>query len=308
MTRLIRRASLWAALGFAALVPQQTVQAQENQIADIKAFPNRFFNRQVTVRGQATEVVAKSEGLSQGTYRLLDDSDPQGILVRTGAELPVPGRIYTVTGTVAQLASNAAQVGLVEESRTGERPSWLLAIVILSGISAIVLAVLLWRTLAGNAQQAGTRQAVNPVVPVIPPVPTPVVPPAPIIPPAQPTVPFTPPRQATMPFDVSGASLCMVEGPESGKEIPIGVTEFLIGRPGSRTNHFPVNDATVSQAHARVRWDKSADRFFLVNESQTNKVRLDGAPTEMAELVPGSKIQLGAITLEFRRNGRNGAS
>lgn len=312
MIRPIGRALLWATLGFASFVPQTATHAQETQIADIKASPNRYFNRQLTVRGQATEVVARSEGLSQGTYRLLDDSDPQGILVRTGAELPIPGRIYTVTGTVSQLSSNAAQLGLVEGSRSGERPAWLLAIVILSGLSAVVLAVLLWRTLAANEKKDGTRRQPTPVMtpsPVVPPPPTPVVPPTPLAAaPPQPTLPFTPPRQATMPFDVSGASLCIVEGPESGKEVPIGITEFLIGRPGSRTNHFPVNDPTVSQSHARVRWDKSADRFFLVNESQTNKARLDGSPTEMAELVPGSRIQLGAVTLEFRRNGRNGTA
>jgi hypothetical protein len=263
-------------------------------VSEIKQNPQRWLNREVEIRGQATNVEMSRAGLSQGTFRLIDDTDNQGLLVRTSLELPTVGAVYTVTGAVAQLQENIAAVGLIEHSRKGDRPSWLLAIVIASALAAFVLTVLLVRAL---------RKPEPLPAPIPMPVPAPYPNPLPPLPP-QPVQNFdakTKPMPRTQPFEVSGASVRVVEGPNRDSEVPIGVQEFLIGRTGGRENHLSVADPTVSQAHARIRWDKSNNSFFLVNESTTNKVRLDGAPTEMGELRNGSRIQLGAVTLEFRK-------
>ncbi len=288
-------------LGFVVFAPACAQGQSETPISDIKQYPQRYINVQVKVVGQATEVVVNRAGLAQGTYRLLDDSDPQGILVRTNSELPVPGSVFTVTGIVAQLPENAAQVGLVERSRTSEKSPMLLIVVVLSGVAAAVLSWMLFRALRQPAPTPYIPQPVPAAIPV--PIPA-AVPPNPV-PPVR-TQPYEPPRTVTEPFEVSGASVKVVEGPNRETEVPIGVAEFLIGRSGGRKNHLSVDDPTVSQAHARIRWDKSNNTFFLVNDSTTNKVRLDGGVTELAELKNGSRIQLGAVTLEFRRHMANG--
>ncbi|MEQ1690835.1 MAG: FHA domain-containing protein [Gemmatimonas sp.] len=283
-----------------AIVSPPVVLAQsETRIADIKLYPQRFLNVQVKVVGQATEVVVSPRvGLATGTFRLLDESDPQGILVRTNSELPIPGRLYTITGIVAQLPENAAQVGLVERSRTGEKSPWLLIVVILSGVAAVVLSWMLVRALRQPTPAPQIPQLAPAQIPAPIPMSNSVQ--------QERTQPYSPPRAVTEPFDVSGATVRVVEGPNRDTEVPIGVAEFLIGRAGGRKNHLSVDDPTVSQAHARIRWDKSNNSFFLVNDSATNKVRLDGGVTELAELKNGSRIQLGAVTLEFRRQAMGG--
>lgn len=294
-------------VGILSVSPAVATGQEQASVANIKRFPEQYFNRQVRIRGQATEVVVARSGLSQGTYRLLDDTDPTGILVRTGAELPTPGKIYVVTGDVAQLADNANAIGLMERKRATDDPRWgLLALIAASGLAAVVLAVLLFRALREPAGTAAIPQ------PAPQPMPNPMPFPAP--PPIPQPIPQPPPHRPgptavvnhTEPFEVSGASVRVVSGPNRDTEMPIGVEEFLIGRDGARNNHLKINDSTVSQAHARIRWDKTNGRFFLVNDSLTNKARLNGAPVEMAELQNGSRIQLGSVTLEFRRDPASG--
>jgi hypothetical protein len=297
---------LLSLLAFAVLTtvtPSALSGQSSTLVADVRALPQRFINREVTLVGQATDVTVSRSGLSQGFYKLIDDSDPSGIIIRTNAELPVPGRIYTVQGVVAQFPENAAMPGVIERSRTESRPSWLLAVIIGAGASALVLIALLIKSIRTSATAAAPVKSVPAATAQREP--TQFNAPAPVR-----TEPFTPPPGPvrTEAFIPTGASVEVAEGESQARQIPLGVAEFTIGRAGgARKNHLDLQNPTVSQHHATIKMDEQTGRFFLVNASKTNKARLGGEPIEMAPLTHGDRIGLGSVTLVFHNQTQNGS-
>jgi hypothetical protein len=271
----------------AALVPLVLSCAQPaDWIADIKAAPQRFWNREVRLEGQVLETRADPPGTTRGFYVLIDDSDSQGILVRS-KELPAVGQMQRVRGQIIQDPANAVSLVVVESDRGRIVPAWLLPLIIGSAALAVALLIALINTL-GRARSMPTATVDWPGVPSAP----------------APTTPFrtTAGPAKTQAFRYFGATLQVTEGPDSGREAPIGVSPFLIGRTGGRDNHLPLSDGTVSLTQSQIRYDEALKSFTLVNESQTNKTVLDGKPVDAADLQDGAKIRMGATVITFRRD------
>lgn len=308
-------------LALAAFVGlSQSVQAQ-NFVSDIKAAPQRFWNRSVEFEGQVTAVQAEFPGSPKGQYMLIDDSDPDGILVRT-KNLPAPGQTFRVSGTIQQNKDNALTIFLQEMERKSVRPTWLMPVLIGGAALLVVLVVVL-------VYSARSRRAPAPV-PMATPTPAMGGAPMPVsMPPAMPTpapmmagaaapysgaqspaavspptIVFDPPANATQVF--LRARLQVTSGADTGKEFPIADSPLYIGRGRTtntgRTNHVVLTDRTVSSAQATIRHDASNDTFSLVNDSVTNKTGVNGTQSDVAPLTNGSVIQMGATTLTFHRD------
>jgi pilus assembly protein CpaF len=72
--------------------------------------------------------------------------------------------------------------------------------------------------------------------------------------------------------------------------------KFTIGR--SSKNSLRVNEGTVSDRHASIKWDKSS--FKITDNRSTNGTFVNGRRiTGVAVLKPGDKIRLGKFVLTF---------
>ena len=113
------------------------------------------------------------------------------------------------------------------------------------------------------------------------------------------TQPFEPVAPRTVPFEYTGARLEVAEGPDTGRKVPIGSSEVLIGREGGRRNHLALSDPTVSLAQARIVRDETFG-FVLENESRTNRTLMNGEIVlEPVSLENGSEIRMGATLIQF---------
>jgi len=317
-------------LGVLAALPARTVHAQEpTSIRLLRTASQSFMNTQVTVVGEVRNVeINSAPGLAKVTFRVIDDSDDLGILVRTSGTPPQTGKVFRITGVVGTSQLNASELELTESDRSEVRPAWM-PWVIGGGVAmALFLGVMLVRSLRSEDSPMPAPQPspwpspapapapwpAPPPMPVVPPMPAPTPMPAPpIIPPspastptptpAPRTEPFVPlPKPGTtQPFVPTGASVEVVEGEDRPREVPIGTAEFMIGRSGGRSNHLTLANSTVSQTHATIKMDAATGKFFLLNESRTNKARVNGEAVEMAPLSDGSRIELGAVSLLFHQ-------
>lgn len=123
---------LSVALAFPAL-------AQE-QVARIKSAPQDYRGRPIELEGEAVEIQALSPRSRQGFYRLVDPTDPTGILIRT-SDLPETGGPFRVRATVSLEVLRGGSLLLDEVSRQTLRVNTLpLAIV----VAVLGLAAVLW--------------------------------------------------------------------------------------------------------------------------------------------------------------------
>ena len=315
------RPLLRAAIGLAALAVLDGVPASLAQewIADIRAVPQRHVNREVSVEGQVMAATPNPAGTTRGTYMLVDDSDPNGIAVRT-RDLPPPGRECRVAGTVVQdPATGAFLIDEISRTPIGQ-PAWLIPALIGLGVLVLLLGWALVRTLRGSGQVAPTpahayagatvRPASGPsAAPTIRPAPAPATA-APGSPPpfAAPTAArndateVLDPGEATEVFRSLGASLRITEGPDAGKSFPIGKAIVLIGRRGRRKNDVTLADTSISREQARISYSEETDSFTLINESRTNPTRVDGVTVDAKELGNGSSIEMGRTVMKLERN------
>lgn len=114
--------------------------AQE-AIARLKSAPQDYRDRQIRLQGEVVEVRALSPRSERGTYRLVDESDPVGILVRT-PNLPESGGPFRVR---ARLAPGLLQDGIVvveELDRTLARNNLIPVALGLSGIGFLACLVM----------------------------------------------------------------------------------------------------------------------------------------------------------------------
>lgn len=285
---------------------QQPLSAQ-NFVSDIKAAPQRYWNRTVEIEGQVTAVQAEFPGSPKGQYILVDESDTDGLLIRT-KELPGPGQSFRVTGLVVQDKQNALLAVIQETERKplGWRPPiWLYVVV--GGLLVVlvyVLVVSMRQPKPATAMPAGLAPAPMTGSPMGAPMP----PAYPIGPtaaePMPPTIVFDAPASGTQVF--LRARLRVTEGADAGKDFPLADSPLYIGRgrngTGGRVNHVVLSDRTVSSAQATIRHDAAKDTFSLVNDSVTNRTTVDGEQRDVAPLGNGSVIQMGATTLVFQRD------
>jgi len=313
----------------------------QNFVSDIKAAPQRFWNRAVEIEGQVTAVQAEFPGSSKGQYILIDESDTDGILVRTKS-LPAPGQSFRVEGTIMQDKQNALNVVIQEVERKTVRPEWLKPVLIGGAALVVVLVVVLFTSMRSKrpatqgaapaappmaqpiyaqpipSDASGMPMAQPMAMPMAQPMAQPMSPSMPmmagaasgygnIATPAEmspPTIVFDAPVNATQVF--LRARLQVTSGADAGKEFPIADSPLHIGRGrtanGGRTNHVVLTDRTVSSAQATIRHDASKDTFSLVNDSVTNRTSVDGEQLDVAALRNGSVIQMGATSMTFHRD------
>lgn len=295
-----------------ALVPLLTVACQAQYatipVGDVNAFVSRYWNREIVVEGQVSTVQADPAGTTRGVYVLLDDSDRNGIRVQSKT-LPAPGELIRVTGLVTQDPQNATLAVLQERHRSQVGNPLYLYLMIGSGALALVLAGVLVFTLARRPAPAPVTAAGL--------VPEPMWA-APAPPVARPTggarrgaiddatAPFRPvaiEEDPTVTFEYWGFGVEVVEGPDQGRKVQVGVSPFFVGRPGGRQNHLELNDRTVSRSQCAIRHNASTGQFTLEHQGGTNSTFIDGHPVQRVLLEEGVRIRMGSTVIAFTRDG-----
>jgi hypothetical protein len=88
---------LWLLFQAAPCVAAQS----QDLIVDVCAEPNKYWNKNVTLQGHVVKITPDPPGTNRGFYTFRDQSD-KDIEIAT-KELPAPGNIYIVRGTVVQM-------------------------------------------------------------------------------------------------------------------------------------------------------------------------------------------------------------
>ena len=277
-------------------------------IQEIETSPDRYWNTSIVVEGRVIEAVPEPRGTREGYYFLQDESSPRGIAIRTG-ELPSPGENIRVAGLVQQDPANPGTTIIRENSRYTNHDQQLLwaggAAVALGAILLGLLFTLFIRsgsrrsrrarpamaTSGGSAwasggdaggapawATAGGGAAGGPATS------------------ADRTRAFD---DATKTFDLYGF-FKVQSGPDAPAEFPLGGSPVLVGRGGGRENQVELTDETVSREQARILKDRENGRVMLINESLTNRTKVNGAPVDSAALSPGDEIRMGATVMEFQ--------
>lgn len=294
----------WAALFLPLLTAACVAQQAATPIGDVNAFVSRYWNREIVVEGQVATVQADPIGTARGTFLLIDDSDRNGIRVQS-KELPAPGEVVRLTGLVIQDPQNATLALLQERHRAQLGNPLFLYLMIASGALAAVLVGVLIYTLA--------RRSVPVAAPAAP-MWAPPAPPEPAHagashrrPPMDDvTASFrTPPVEddMTVTFQHWGYGLEVVEGPDQGRKVQIGVSPFYIGRPGGRSNHLELSDRTVSRSQCAIRHNGRNGHFTLEHQGGTNSTYVDGAPVQTIHLEDGLRFRMGSTVVCFVRDG-----
>jgi hypothetical protein len=94
----------------------------------------------------------------------------------------------------------------------------------------------------------------------------------------------------------SSALLQILEGPEPGKEYPLGCAEVTIG--SSEDNIITIQDTAISRKHAVIRC--AAGLFELEDRNSTNGTYANDMRVQRAVLTDGDVIRLGRCKLIFR--------
>jgi hypothetical protein len=115
-------------------------------IADLKANKALVAGRAVRIEGQVVDLRATSPMASRGLYRLIDATDPAGVLIRT-ERLPIDGGAFRVRGRVASTlsADSLPLLDEIERQRQGGSPFFPLALAGASGLALVALAILFAR-------------------------------------------------------------------------------------------------------------------------------------------------------------------
>ena len=96
-------------------------------------------------------------------------------------------------------------------------------------------------------------------------------------------------------LDVCGGRLSVVEGPDAGRELPLGPSTVRIGTaPGLQLR---LSDPTVSRLHCQV--TPRRDGFRLVDSGSTNGTFVDSVRVRDADLLRGALLRIGATSLRF---------
>ena len=131
--------SLALALAIAPASP-----AQET-VGKVKLAPQDYRGRQIKLSGEVVEVRALSPRSERGVYRLVDGSDPAGILVRTD-KLPGSGGPFEVTARLSPelLSEGSLLLDEVDRDGAGAATRILAALVALLGMGGAISAVTLY--------------------------------------------------------------------------------------------------------------------------------------------------------------------
>ena len=294
-----------------ACVPQQAA----TPVSDISTAAQRYWNRQVVIEGQITTVEANPVGTSRGVYVIIDDSDQSGLKVQS-KNLPAPGEMYRVEALVVQDPSNTATPVLQELRRSRLNNPLYLYLMVGSGALAVILIVTLIVSLLRRpapapqpVAAAGGLHTLEYAAPPAPPMPmhASMASPAPARRASMDdaTIPF---RGAaleddpTVAFEYWGYRAEVVEGPDQGRVVQVGVSPFLIGRSGGRANHLELSDRTVSRQQCIIRRSARNGHFTLEHQGGTNATYVDGESVQVAPLTDGTRFRMGSTVVQFTKD------
>jgi hypothetical protein len=280
--------------------------AEDVFIRDILDSPQRYYNLQVQIQGEVTDVQNAPNPQTRGFYVLMDNSDKTIKVVAN--TLPAPGKNLIVNGIV-QVDTQTQEPYLREVSRVqtglaatrgpretgseGEAPllpkkeGLSTTVIILIALIALVLIILLI-VLFKRPQPQAPRPAAEAPAP-------------------QPEVEAGTRQVSIEEVDrqVGGlktkqvpqmlAELRVLSGSLSGKSFPLSY-ENSIGRI---SGDIPLEDASVSREHARISFVDN--EYVLENRSQTNPVILNSERLpDRKVLHDGDEIVCGVIKLQFK--------
>lgn len=137
----------------ALAMAQGAPSGNHSWIADIKAKRDSLARGDVRIEGVVVDIRSTASEARRGLYRLIDESDREGVLVRTG-ELPADGGAYRVRAIIAGQQPADASLLLEEVSREPVDPrSPLPAVLALaSALAIVVLAVLAVKAVRAERQ------------------------------------------------------------------------------------------------------------------------------------------------------------
>jgi pSer/pThr/pTyr-binding forkhead associated (FHA) protein len=101
------------------MIPLAAAQSQD-LIVDICTTPNKYWNRQVYLKGHVVRVTPDPPGTNRGRYTLRDQSD-KDIEVATD-DLPAQGKVYVISGVVEQRKPGDNVPVVRESTRTLGQP------------------------------------------------------------------------------------------------------------------------------------------------------------------------------------------
>jgi hypothetical protein len=121
-------------------------------IADVKAAQATLGTREVLIEGDVVDIRSTSPASSAGFYRIIDASDPEGVLIRT-ARLPRDGGELRIQARLAgqQPAEGPPVLDELDQQRIDSRPVAPLVVGVSSLAMLLIVAVLLIR--AGIAER-----------------------------------------------------------------------------------------------------------------------------------------------------------
>lgn len=154
-----------ATLAALLAVLSATPAAAQRSIAELKLSPADARGRTLVLEGEVVEVRALSPRSLQGFYRLLDGTDPLGVLVRT-TDLPASGGPFRVE---ARLSQEVLRDGLLLLDESGRRDlrawQWWSALAV-AGIGLLALAAI--ATLYSRAARDERQRRLAPPLWLIP--------------------------------------------------------------------------------------------------------------------------------------------
>lgn len=323
MVRWTRGHTILLMVGLLFLMFLSPALAKQYEIGDIT---RNDLNRTIDILNcTVTAVRAEpSLGTPSGTYTIVDPSQ-KTIDVRTTQALPSVGKRFNINATVMQNPQNATQLMLMENTRKpvgGGIFSPPMVYILIGGVVLLVLIVVLLvlvlkppvsaegptqYQVAGQMGMGGgmavPMQNLGGFTPTV-------APPPPNVSGDDSTITVRPvPAGAvgggddsTIAVTAARAELRATSGPDTGKVFPLMMPTVLIGRDGvgARRNHVSLTDKSVSREQARVIIDTANKTFNLINESSTNKAKVNGAPVDSAILKNGDELEFGMTKLKFQ--------
>ena len=312
-------------------------QAPQASINAVKVMPKNYVGRSVTLSGRVLELVEAQPGSTEGVYILIDDSDTEGIPIKT-FKLPGTGQMLCVQGVVdydADAEYDQGKVFIKEQNKKeaaikngriscGVDPM----IYILIGvgavlvIGAIVLVIILLKPSqpqqAVQQPPAGERACLkcgamySVQFPNCPQCGTPAgqQAAAPAPPPARPA------SEGATRIDIGArgggrgagetqiistarALLVGKSGQDRSSKFDINRDKMKIGR-GKAGNDIALTDPSVSRDHAVIKIENG--RFFITDIGSSNGTFVNGQRVEgRQELNDNDEVGLGETTMKFTR-------
>jgi hypothetical protein len=130
----------------AGLILQGSTPPSKSWIADVKAAQETLGTREVLIEGDVVDIRSTSPAARAGFYRIIDASDPEGVLLRTD-RLPRDGGELRVHARMAaqQPAEGPLLLDEVQQERIDQRPVTPLIVGVLSVVVLLLVTIALVR-------------------------------------------------------------------------------------------------------------------------------------------------------------------